>query len=103
MKQNKLAESLLLKSLYGLIAFAIGIYLILRAVFIPLVHDEAATFFHYIHSFDFVPFIAHWDANNHILNSALASFFSGCLGRKNGCFVCLTYWHSHFTPGIFLN
>jgi hypothetical protein len=82
MKQTEFSESFLLKSLYGITAVAIGIYLILRAVFIPLVHDEAATFFYYIHSFDFVPFIAHWDANNHVLNSALASFFFWLFGPE---------------------
>lgn len=39
----------------------------------PIVHDEAATYFYYINSFDFLPFYAHWDANNHILNSALSA------------------------------
>jgi hypothetical protein len=47
------------------------IYLIFRALYVPLVHDEAATFFHYIVSENFIPPEAHWDANNHILNSAL--------------------------------
>ncbi|MFC2110981.1 hypothetical protein ACFLQ5_00865 [Bacteroidota bacterium] len=50
----------------------IWIYLWLRAYYIPLVHDEAATFFHYIHPEEFLPYIAHLDANNHFLNSALA-------------------------------
>jgi len=48
------------------------IYLLLRAFYVPIVHDEAATFFHYIHSENFIPPDALWDANNHILNSALA-------------------------------
>ncbi len=82
MKQTEFTKSLLKKSLYGITAVAIGFYLILRAVFIPLVNDEAATFFHYIHSFNFVPFFAHWDANNHVLNSALASFFFWLLGPE---------------------
>ncbi len=50
------------------------IYLMLRSNLIPLVHDEAATFFHYIHKANFLPPYAHWDANNHILNSALTYF-----------------------------
>lgn len=50
----------------------IWIYLWLRAYYIPLIHDEAATFFHYVHPENFLPFKAHLDANNHCLNSALA-------------------------------
>jgi hypothetical protein len=46
-------------------------YLILRAINIPLFHDEAATFFHFVLKAKFIPPYAHWDANNHILNSAL--------------------------------
>lgn len=45
------------------------VYLMLRAVYVPLVYDEAATFFIYILSGEFVPFYAYWDANNHLLNS----------------------------------
>lgn len=55
--------------IFGLCVFA---YVLLRAIFVPTFHDEAATFFHYIVPGKFVPFNAHWDANNHFLNSALA-------------------------------
>lgn len=48
------------------------VYVVLRAMYVPTFHDEAATFFHYIASEKFWPYQAHWDANNHILNSALA-------------------------------
>lgn len=63
------------------VAFIIWIYLILRAWYIPLVHDEVATFFHYIHKEKFFPFQAHWDANNHILNSGLSVFFYKLFGH----------------------
>lgn len=60
------------------ISIAIGVcvflYVLLRAIFVPTFHDEAATFFHYIVPGKFVPFHAHWDANNHFLNSALAYY-----------------------------
>ena len=49
------------------------VYLALRAYYIPFVHDESATFFYYIQSGIFWPPYAHPDANNHILNSALAA------------------------------
>lgn len=47
------------------------LYIIIRAVLIPITYDEAATFFHYVHIGTFWPGEAHWDANNHILNSWL--------------------------------
>ena len=49
-------------------------YIIIRAYSVPIIHDEAATFFYYIQSGIFMPPEAHIDANNHILNSALAHF-----------------------------
>ena len=49
----------------------IWLYLILRAVHIQPVHDEIATFFHYVHRGYIWPGEALWDANNHLLNSLL--------------------------------
>lgn len=57
--------------LAALSVLLIFVYVVLRAIYVPTFHDEAATFFHYIVSENFLPFQAHWDANNHILNSAL--------------------------------
>lgn len=47
----------------------------LRAFFIPLSHDEASTFFFYVQSDDYLPYIAHVYTNNHVLNSALTNLF----------------------------
>jgi hypothetical protein len=47
------------------------------------VHDEVATFFHYIHKGEFLPYFAHWDANNHILNSALATLSYNLFGATS--------------------
>ena len=59
----------------SIIAFSISlcifIYLIIRSIYVPLIHDEAATFFHYIQSSSFIPFHSLNDANNHFLNSLL--------------------------------
>jgi hypothetical protein len=44
----------------------------LRSHFVPVNHDETATFFHYIQSGEYIPFYSHMDANNHVLNSALS-------------------------------
>ena len=53
--------------------FFLWVYLWLRAYYIPFTHDEVATFFHYINSERFIPFVnAHWYANNHVLNTVLS-------------------------------
>lgn len=69
-------------SLFVFLGFTllIWVYLWLRAIFVPLVHDEIATFHNYIQIAKFLPYAAHWDANNHILNSALSSLFYRIFG-----------------------
>src|ERR1035438_356265 len=57
--------------IYICLALFLWIYLWLRAIFIPIAHDEVATFFYYVHTGKFFPFFSHWDTNNHYLNSAL--------------------------------
>ena len=47
------------------------IYLWIRALLIPVAHDEVATFFYYVNRGTFFPFFSHWDTNNHFLNSLL--------------------------------
>lgn len=58
--------------IYILLNLLIWIYLWFRALLVPPAHDEIATFFYYISTGDFLPFQAHPDANNHVLNSALS-------------------------------
>lgn len=67
-KINKINTESIIAILISLFVF---IYLIIRAISIPLVHDEAATFFHYIQSGSFIPLQSLNDANNHFLNSLL--------------------------------
>ena len=47
------------------------IYLILRSIYVPLVHDEAETFFIYFVNGHFLPYQGWVSANNHFLNSFL--------------------------------
>ncbi len=49
-------------------------YLVLRAIYVPPLHDEVATFFHYIEVGDIWSETAVLDANNHLLNSYLSRF-----------------------------
>jgi hypothetical protein len=50
-------------------AFFLFVYLLLRSVFVPVLHDEVATFLIYIKTGNFFPKSAWPDANNHFLNS----------------------------------
>lgn len=49
-------------------------YVVLRAIYVPPLHDEVATFFHYIETGDIWSDTAMLDANNHLLNSYLSRF-----------------------------
>ena len=70
-----------IKRVYTATSLAVFTYLILRACLVPPVHDEAATFMHYIQRNEWMPFKAHWDANNHILNSFLSAIFFKMFGQ----------------------
>lgn len=59
--------------LFWLVSAVVFVLIVLRAFFIPFSHDEAATFFFYIQSDDYLPYKAHIYTNNHVLNSALAN------------------------------
>jgi hypothetical protein len=56
-----------------LVGFLLTTYLVLRGIYTPMLHDEIATFFYFIQPNDFLPPHAHWDANNHVLNSFLGN------------------------------
>jgi len=66
--------------LFLAISLMLWTYLWLRAIYVPLVHDEIATFHNYIQIAKFLPYHAHWDANNHILNSAISALFYRMFG-----------------------
>jgi len=71
-----------IETLYLAVAGLVWIYLWLRAWNVQLAHDEIATFFYYIQTGEFLPSIAHWDANNHMLNSALSWVFYKMFGHS---------------------
>jgi hypothetical protein len=62
----------------GLVLF---IFIFARAALVPLVGDEVGTFYLYIQTHNFLPYQAHWDANNHLLNSALSVAFTQLFGN----------------------
>lgn len=58
------------------------LYLILRSIYTPILHDEVATFYYYIQTGVYFPPEAHWDANNHILNSMLSNWSFQVFGSE---------------------
>jgi hypothetical protein len=58
------------------------IFLFIRAINVPVLHDEIATFFYYVQSDTFMPPNAHWDANNHVLNSMLSNWSYHLFGQS---------------------
>jgi len=65
-------------NLFYFIAFAIALFIVvIRCITVPFAHDEVATFYYYIQSESFLPFLSHVDANGHFLNS-----FLGWIGFK---------------------
>ncbi len=59
-------------NLFYFVAFAIAFLIVLiRCINVPFAHDEVATFYYYIQSEQFLPFLSHIDANGHFLNSLL--------------------------------
>lgn len=60
------------RNIYFALFVLVYIYLWLRAIYVPFVHDEIATFYHYIQTGNFLPYLSHWDANNHFLNSGMS-------------------------------
>ncbi len=61
------------KRLFTALAAIVFVYIAIRTVTVPLANDEAATFFNFIHTSNFLPFVNdYWTANNHYLNSALS-------------------------------
>lgn len=61
------------RRLFLLLAAVAWAYIIARAVLVPWVNDEALTYMLYVEPGRFLPYASPWDANNHLLNSALMS------------------------------
>ncbi|MGK0285264.1 MAG: hypothetical protein ACI9GM_000297 [Salibacteraceae bacterium] len=69
--------------LFYLIGLVIWAYLGFRAAYVPLIHDEAVTYIAYIRDATFIPPWSYWDANNHLLNSALSALFTSIFGNSS--------------------
>ncbi len=59
------------KQIFIILSSFLFLYLVLRALFVPVIMDEISTLHFYVQSGEFLPFLSRFDTNNHILNSAL--------------------------------
>ncbi len=69
---KNLRINIYIRNTYFLIALGIFIYLILRALYVPVLEDEAATFLRYIQKNKWLPDQKELSANNHLLNTFLS-------------------------------
>jgi len=67
-------------SVFLLISLLLGVFLVIRAVLVPMAHDEIATFYYFVQSGKVSPFLTNIDTNNHFLNSALTWVFYRLFG-----------------------
>jgi hypothetical protein len=67
-------------ALYTLVAAVVLAYVTVRAVTVPVIHDEARTYQMFVATGEFLPFRAAWDAGNHILVTALATVSQAIAG-----------------------
>ncbi len=68
------------KSVFLLISVSLSVYLVSRAILVPMAHDEIATFYYFVQSGKVSPFLSNIDTNNHFLNSALTWIFYQLFG-----------------------
>lgn len=69
----------------GLFAFATVVaagYVCLRAIRVPMVHDECASLLWFVRSGDWIPYRAHWDANNHFISSGIGILSTRIFGTS---------------------
>lgn len=87
------------KILYAVLAALVWLYIALRAYFVPITIDEAATFLHFIQTGSIWPGEdTIWDANNHVLNS----FLSRCFYLLFGSSEFALRLHAVLIMGIYL-
>ncbi len=67
-------------SIFLLISAVLAAYLVVRAILVPMAHDEIATFYYFVQSGKVSPFLSNIDTNNHFLNSLLTWVFYGLFG-----------------------
>lgn len=98
MVQKSFENKRVIWALFGLLL----LYFLLRAWFLAPLHDETATFFHYIELGDIWSDTALLDANNHLLNSWLGRFLYLIFGESFFALrlpalaaFCIYFWSSY--------
>ena len=71
------------RSVFTVFALCIFTYIAARAIKIPLVHDEAASLLWFVRPAEWLPYHAHWDANNHFLSTGIAVFMRKLFGEQS--------------------
>ncbi len=69
---NSLNQQKWLNATFWLVSLLTFVVIAIRSYVVPFHHDEVATFYFYIQTGNYLPFMAHIDANNHVLNSTLS-------------------------------
>ena len=59
------------RALYVILTIIAWSYVVVRAWFVPMVHDECASVLWYVQPGEWLPHEAHLDTNNHLTNSAV--------------------------------
>lgn len=68
--------------IFTVISLLSFVLLVIRAKMVPFTHDETATFYYYIQNGHYMPFNAHLDTNNHVLNSMFSHWCYKLLGSS---------------------
>ena len=76
------------------------VYVLLRAVHLSFIHDEAVSFFEYARTGNFQPGYGHWDAGNHLLNSLFGRISYQTLGMapialRAGSVLCFVLYAAY--------
>ncbi len=66
--------------MYAFFACAVLVYVIVRALLVPMVHDECASVLWFVQPGEWLPDRSHWDANNHFLSTGIGVFMYRLFG-----------------------
>lgn len=70
------------RTAFGVFACAVWAYVIARAMLVPPVHDECASLLWFVRSGDWLPYLAHWDANDHYLSTGIGLLSTRTFGES---------------------
>ena len=68
--------------IFAVVMLVTLVYLVLRAIWLPLIQDEANSFWWYARTGEFMPFRSHMDAGNHVISSFMGWIGNGLFGPQ---------------------